>query len=59
MAKIALIGAGSIIFGTTLLNDLLQTEALDGSTYALMSPTMSKLKKVEDYTRTRSSKRTI
>ncbi len=50
MAKIAIIGAGSILFGTTLLNDLLQTEALEGSTYALMSPTMSKLKKVEDYT---------
>ncbi|HEB30227.1 MAG TPA: alpha-galactosidase [Spirochaetes bacterium] len=50
MAKIAIIGAGSIIFGTTLLNDLLQTEALEGSTYALMSPTMPRLKKVEDYT---------
>jgi alpha-galactosidase len=50
MAKIAIIGAGSIIFSTTLLNDMLQTPGLEGSTYALMGPTMSKLKKVEDYT---------
>ena len=28
MAKIALIGAGSIIFSTTLLNDMLATPAL-------------------------------
>ena len=51
MAKIALIGGGSIIFGTTLLNDLLGTECLQGSTYALMGPTLSKLQKVEAYTK--------
>ena len=50
MAKIALIGAGSIIFSTTLMNDLLQVESLEGSTYALMGPTLSKLQKVEEYT---------
>jgi alpha-galactosidase len=50
MAKIAIIGGGSIIFGTTLLNDLLQTPGLEGSTYALMGPTLSKLQRVQDYT---------
>ena len=50
MAKIALIGAGSIIFSTTLMNDLLQVKSLEGSTYALMGPTLSKLQKVEEYT---------
>ena len=43
MAKIALIGAGSIVFSTTLLNDLFQTKCLEGSTIALMGPTMWKL----------------
>jgi alpha-galactosidase len=51
MAKIAILGAGSITFGTTLLNDMLGTEALEGSTYALMGPTLSKLKKVEVFTK--------
>ena len=50
MPKIAIIGAGSIIFSTTLLNDLLQTPGLEGSTYALMGPTLSKLQQVEEYT---------
>ncbi len=49
MAKIAIIGAGSITFGTTLLNDMLATKALEGSTYALMGPTLSKLQRVENY----------
>jgi alpha-galactosidase len=51
MAKIALIGGGSIIFGTTLLNDLLGTECLEGSTFVLEGPTMSKLQQVEAYTK--------
>jgi alpha-galactosidase len=50
MSKIAIIGAGSMVFSTTLLNDILQTPGLEDATVALMSPTMSKLKKVEDYT---------
>jgi len=49
MAKIAIVGGGSIIFGTTLLNDLLGTECLAGSTYALMDLDLSKLQKVEGY----------
>ena len=51
MAKIAIIGAGSIIFCKTLLNDLFSTPALAGSTYALMGPTMWKLEKMEAYAR--------
>lgn len=49
MAKIAILGAGSITFGPTLLNDMLATGALAGSTYALMGPTLSKLQRVENY----------
>lgn len=45
--KIAMIGAGSIVFCKTLLNDMLGTEALEGAEYALMSPTESKLRKME------------
>ena len=50
MSKIAIIGAGSMVFSTTLLNDILQTPGLEDAIVALMGPTMSKLKKVEDYT---------
>lgn len=49
MAKIAIIGAGSIIFCKTLLNDLFTVPALKGSTYALMGPTMWKLEKMKTY----------
>ena len=49
MAKIAVIGAGSIIFCKTLLNDMFSTPALKGSTYALMGPTMWKLEKMKTY----------
>ena len=50
MSKIAIIGAGSMVFSTTLLNDILQTPGLEDATVALMGPTMSKLEKVENYT---------
>ena len=49
MPKIALIGAGSIIFATTLLNDMLGTECLEDSTFALMGPTKWKLEKIETW----------
>jgi len=51
MAKIAIIGAGSIVFCKTLLNDMFSTPALAGSTYALMGPTMWKLEKMRTYAR--------
>ena len=47
MAKITIIGAGSVIFTQQFLNDLLQVPALAGSTYCLMSPTRSKLVKIK------------
>ena len=47
--KIALIGAGSIVFCKTLLNDMLSTPSLDGFEFALMSPTMPKIEKMRDY----------
>ncbi len=49
MPKIAIIGAGSIVFCKTLMNDMLSTKVLDGSTYALMGPTMSKLERMKKY----------
>ena len=49
MAKIAVIGAGSVVFCKTLLNDMFATPALTGSTYALMGPTMWKLEKMKTY----------
>ena len=49
MPKVAIIGAGSIIFCKTLLNDMFSTPALAGSTYALMGPTMWKLEKMKTY----------
>ncbi|HEY3377286.1 MAG TPA: alpha-galactosidase [Armatimonadota bacterium] len=49
MLKIAMIGAGSIVFCKTLLNDMLATPALQGATYALMSPTETKLRRVEAF----------
>jgi alpha-galactosidase len=47
--KIAMIGAGSIVFTRTLLNDMLATPALAGATYALMSPTETKLRRMEAF----------
>ena len=51
MAKIAIIGAGSIVFCKTLLNDMFATPVLTGSTYTLMGPTMWKLEKMQTYAR--------
>ena len=49
MAKVAMIGAGSIVFCKTLMNDLLSTPALAGSHYALMSRTRPKLDKMHSF----------
>ncbi len=51
MPNIAMIGAGSSVFSKTLIMDILATEALNDSTFALMSPTESKLKRLEAFTR--------
>jgi alpha-galactosidase len=44
MPKIAMIGAGSMVFCKTLLNDMFSTPALADAEYALMSPTESKVR---------------
>jgi len=47
--KIALIGAGSVVFAKTLLSDMFATDALAGSEYALMSRTEPKLRRMEAF----------
>ena len=47
--KIAMIGAGSIVFCRTLLNDILATPALEDSEIALMSRTEAKLRAMEEF----------
>ena len=47
--KIAVIGAGSIVFCKTLLNDMFNTPSLSGFEYALMSPTSGKIEKMKNY----------
>jgi len=49
--KIAMIGAGSIVFCKTLLNDIFGIEALAGEEIALMSRTEPKLRSMEDFAR--------
>ena len=49
MAKIAIIGAGSLVFGKAFLNDLLGVAILDGCEIALMGPTEGKLKAAAGY----------
>ena len=48
--KVAMIGAGSIVFAKTLLNDMLATPALQDAEYALMSRTEPKLRRMEAFT---------
>lgn len=49
--KVAMIGAGSVVFCKTLLSDMMATPALAGAEYALMSPTESKLRRMEAFGR--------
>ncbi len=51
MSKVALIGAGSIVFSTTLMNDMLATAAFSGSEFALMDLNLPKARRVEGYIR--------
>jgi alpha-galactosidase len=48
-AKIAMIGAGSVVFCKTLIADLLATPALRDSEFALMAPTETKLRRMEAF----------
>ncbi len=47
--KIAIIGAGSIVFCKTLILDILATPGMEGTEFALMAPTMRKSVKVESF----------
>jgi alpha-galactosidase len=49
MAKVAIIGAGSLVFCKTLMNDFLATPALAGSEYALMALTHTRLDKMHAF----------
>lgn len=49
MSKVALIGAGSLVFTKQFLNDMFNTPCMSGSTYMLMGPTMWKLEKMKEY----------
>ena len=49
--KIAMIGAGSIVFCKTLMSDIMATPALAGAEFALMSRTEPKLRSMEDFGR--------
>lgn len=49
MPKIAMIGAGSMVFCKTLVNDILATEALQDSEICLMSRTKPKLDRMEAF----------
>jgi len=49
MAKIAMIGAGSLVFCKTLMADFLATPALQGSEYRLMALTHTRLDKMHAF----------
>ncbi|MBM4017481.1 MAG: alpha-galactosidase [Planctomycetes bacterium] len=49
--KIAMIGAGSVVFTKTLLSDMMATPCLQDSEWALMSRTAPKLKRMEAFAR--------
>jgi alpha-galactosidase len=46
-----MIGAGSVVFCKTLISDILATPALRDSEFALMSPTETKLRRMETFVR--------
>jgi alpha-galactosidase len=47
--KVAIIGAGSVIFCKTLMLDVLNTPGLDDTEFALMDPNTAKASQVESY----------
>ncbi|MBI4873087.1 MAG: alpha-galactosidase [Acidobacteria bacterium] len=49
--KVAMIGAGSIVFCKTLMSDIMATPALAGCEFALMSRTEPKLRRMEEFGR--------
>ncbi len=51
MARIAMIGAGSIVFCKTLMMDIMATPGLEDSTFVLMNRTEPKLRRMEAFAR--------
>ncbi len=51
MRKIAIVGAGSIVFCKTLMLDIMATEGLEDTQFALMAPSRSKTPQVRDFAR--------
>ncbi len=49
MAKVAIIGAGSIVFCQTLILDILGTPGVEGTEFALMAPTTTRSSQVEAF----------
>jgi alpha-galactosidase len=49
MSKVAIIGAGSIIFCKTLMLDILATPGLEGTEFALMAPSTRRTAQVEAF----------
>jgi alpha-galactosidase len=49
MKKIVIIGAGSIIFSTTVMNDMLGTQALAGAEFTLVDLDIAKARRVESH----------
>jgi alpha-galactosidase len=49
MKKIVVIGAGSLIFSTTVMNDLLGTPALSDSSFVLVNRNLARAQRVETY----------
>ena len=47
--KVAMIGAGSIVFCKTLMSDIMATPALGDSDFALMDCTEPKLRRMEEF----------
>ena len=51
MAKVAIIGAGSIVFCKTLMLDILATDGLEDTEFALMAPSTTRTSQVEAFAR--------
>jgi alpha-galactosidase len=49
MPKVAIIGAGSIVFCKTLILDILATKGLEATEFALMAPTTTRTSQVEAF----------
>lgn len=49
MAKVAIIGAGSIVFCKTLMLDILATDGLENTEFALMAPSTTRTSQVEEF----------